>query len=215
MGYSPYFTAHGLHPILPFDINKATYLLPPPDKILTTEDLIVHRACQLQWQLTNINDLCKKIYQAQLENMHRFALKHLTKIKNYKFTTGDLVLVRNTAIEKSLDHKMRPRYLGPYIVISRNTGSAYILVELDGTILKNTIGADEHGRAVHHGNRSIGTIDRHTNITFCQSAHSCLPTRAVSAEATSSLGASPLASPTVNRGPADLPITTTIPSLLP
>jgi hypothetical protein len=71
---------------------------------------------------------------------HRFALKHATEIKNYKFTTGDLVLVQNTAIEKSLDHKMRPRYLGPYIVISHNTGGAYILAKLDSTVLKNTIG---------------------------------------------------------------------------
>jgi hypothetical protein len=141
MGYSPYFTAHGLHPILPFNINKATYLLPPPDKILTTKDLIVRRACQLQCRLTNIEDLCKKVHQAQLENMHRFMLKHPTKISNYKFTTGDLVLVQNTAIEKSLNRKMRPRYLGPYIVISRNTSGAYILADLDGTVLKNTIGA--------------------------------------------------------------------------
>jgi hypothetical protein len=73
--------------------------------------------------------------------MHCFALKHPTKIKNYKFTTSDLVLVRNTTIEKSLDRKMRPQYLGPYIVISRNTSGAYILAKLDGTVLKNTIGA--------------------------------------------------------------------------
>jgi hypothetical protein len=103
MGYSPYFTAHGLHPILPFDINEATYLLPPPNKILTTEDLSVRRVRQLQCWLTNIDNLRKKVHQARLENMHHFALKHPTKIKNYKFTTGDLVLVRNTAIEKSLD----------------------------------------------------------------------------------------------------------------
>jgi hypothetical protein len=36
---------------------------------------------------------------------------------------------------------MRLRYLGPYIVISRNTGGAYILAKLDGTVLKNTISA--------------------------------------------------------------------------
>jgi hypothetical protein len=141
MGYSPYFAAHSLHPILPFDIDKATYLLPPPNKILTTKDLIVRWARQLQCQLTDINNLCKEVHQARLENMHRFVLKHPTKIKNYKFTTGDLVLVRNTAIKKSLDRKMRPQYLGPYIVISRNTGGTYILAKLDGTVLKNTIGA--------------------------------------------------------------------------
>jgi hypothetical protein len=108
---------------------------------LHPKDLIVRRARQLQRWLTDIDDLRKKVHQARLENMHRFALKHPTKIKNYKFTTGDLVLVRKTAIEKSLDRKMRPQYLGPYIVISRNTGGAYILAELDGTVLKNTIGA--------------------------------------------------------------------------
>jgi hypothetical protein len=141
MGYSPYFAAHNLHPILPFDIDKATYLLPPPDKILTTKDLIICRACQLQHRLTDIDDLCKKVHQAQLENMHCFALKHPTKIKNYKFTTSDLVLVQNTAIEKSFDCKMRLQYLSPYIFISHNTGSTYILAELDSTVLKNTIGA--------------------------------------------------------------------------
>jgi hypothetical protein len=73
--------------------------------------------------------------------MHRFVLKHPTKIKNYKFTAGDLVLVQNTAIEKSLDCKMRLQYLGPYIIISRNTSGTYILAELDGTVLKNAIGA--------------------------------------------------------------------------
>jgi hypothetical protein len=55
--------------------------------------------------------------------------------------TSDLVLVRNTAIKKSLDCKMRLQYLGPYIVISRNASSTYILAKLDSTVLKNTIGA--------------------------------------------------------------------------
>jgi hypothetical protein len=73
--------------------------------------------------------------------MHQFAINNPRKIKNFVFKRRDLVLVCNTAIEKSLDCKMRPRYLGPYIVISRNTGGAYILAELDSTILKNTIGA--------------------------------------------------------------------------
>jgi hypothetical protein len=141
MGYSPYLTAHGLHLILPFNIDEATYLLPPPNKILTTKDLIVRRAHQLQHQLIDINNLRIKVHQAHLENMHCFALKHPMKIKNYKFTSGNLVLVCNTAIEKSLNRKMRLQYLGPYIIISCNTGSTYILTELDGTILKNTIGA--------------------------------------------------------------------------
>ena len=49
--------------------------------------------------------------------------------------------MRNTAIEKSLNRKMRPRYLGPLIVVSRNKGGAYIICELDGTVFDCPIAA--------------------------------------------------------------------------
>jgi hypothetical protein len=49
--------------------------------------------------------------------------------------------MRNTQIEKSLNKKMHARYIGPLIVVSRNYGSAYILSELDGTVLHRSIAA--------------------------------------------------------------------------
>ena len=39
-GYSPYYMVHGVHPLLPFEILKATFLAPSQDFSISTEDLI-------------------------------------------------------------------------------------------------------------------------------------------------------------------------------
>ena len=51
----------------------------------------------------------------------------------------DLVLVRNMKMEKSLDKKMKPMYLGPLIMVSRTNRGVYIVCELDGAVLHNPI----------------------------------------------------------------------------
>jgi hypothetical protein len=49
--------------------------------------------------------------------------------------------MRNTQIEKSLNCKMHTQYLGPLIIIARNFSSAYILCELDGSVLHRPVAA--------------------------------------------------------------------------
>jgi hypothetical protein len=49
--------------------------------------------------------------------------------------------MHNTQIKESLNKKMYTRYIGLLIVVSCNYGSAYILLELDGTVLHCLVAA--------------------------------------------------------------------------
>ena len=100
MGCSPYFAITGTHPLLPFDITEANYLLLPPETVLSTTKLIVRRALALQKQHSQLTDLHDKVHMAQLKAALQFEKDHTWTIQDYDFKLGDLVLVRNTAIEK-------------------------------------------------------------------------------------------------------------------
>ena len=141
MGCSPYFAVTGTHPLLPFDILEANYLLPPPESILTTTELIIRRAIALQKRRPQLAELHAKVFDARRKAALIFERDHAHTIREYDFKLGNLVLIRNTAIEKALNRKMRARYLGPCIVVSKNRGGAYVVAELDGSVFDRPVAA--------------------------------------------------------------------------
>jgi hypothetical protein len=141
MGCSPFYAATGVHPILPFDIVEANYLLPPPDSLLASTDLIARRAIALQKRPDDLSQLRARVHRHRNLAALKFEKEHSATVRDFDFKAGALVLIRNTAIEKALNRKMRPRYLGPLIAISRNKGGAYIVCELDGTLYHHPVAA--------------------------------------------------------------------------
>ncbi|ETW80784.1 hypothetical protein HETIRDRAFT_452290 [Heterobasidion irregulare TC 32-1] len=62
----------GTHPLLPLDIAKATYHLPPPTTTLSTTDLIARRAIALQKCRSDLAHLCSSVVDAHVQAAIQF-----------------------------------------------------------------------------------------------------------------------------------------------
>lgn len=144
LGVSPYEMAFGTEPAMPLDFEEATWLVPPLQAPMTTEELIAIRARQLEKRPADIaamQERVRKFRQAAADRTRR-TYKGLKAPECVK--PGTLVLVKNSRIEMELNRKHKDRWLGPYIVVKQRGGTfqgSYILAELDHTVLKDRVGA--------------------------------------------------------------------------
>ena len=115
---SPFFMTTGAHPILPLDIQEATWLVELPGWILITAKLIGFRAKALAKHQQHVEEMRRQISQRKREWLLKYEKKNQHTIKDLDSQLGSLVLIRNTEVESLLDKKMKPRYMGPMVVIS-------------------------------------------------------------------------------------------------
>ena len=96
-GLSPYFMVHGVEPLFPFDLSKATFLVPPPDtEPLSSSRLIAWRARQLQKHQEDLESIREHVLKAWFESVKHFEAAFKNQIKDFHFWAGSLVLVQNT-----------------------------------------------------------------------------------------------------------------------
>ena len=135
-GFSPFQLLHATDPLLPLDLAEATFLVEEFRSGMQTEDLLVMRARQLEKHPDDVARAAETLRKARFASKEQFERRFIKRLSRTKYESGELVLVRNTAIEMSHDRKHKPRYLGPYEVFKRTQGGNYKLKELDGAILQ-------------------------------------------------------------------------------
>ena len=138
-GFSPFYLLHGVDPVLPFDLTEATFLVHGFHSGMSTDELLALRIRQLEKHPEDIAQAAATIQQSRLQSKEQFEELFKRRITTHIFKPGDLVLVRNSQVEKELDKKSKPRYIGPYQIVRQTQGGSYVLQELDGAISRRGV----------------------------------------------------------------------------
>ena len=140
-GFSPYYLLHGVHPVLPMDLREATFMVEGFRQNMSHSDLLTLRIRQLERRVEDIARAAKVLEQTRLHSKYQFEARFAHRLKQDSYKPGDLVLVRNTAIEKEMNRKSKPRYLGPFEIVRQTKYGSYVIKELNGDVSRESVAA--------------------------------------------------------------------------
>jgi len=138
-GCSLYFMVTGAHSTIPLNIIETTWLVKYPERMLSREELIGLQAMALAKHIAHVKEIREKVTKEKIRRTLQLERDLQHKIEEFNLGPGSLVLVKNSAIEMLADRKIKPRYLGPMVVVRKLQEGAYILAELDGSVWQNRV----------------------------------------------------------------------------
>jgi len=118
-------------------------MVPRLKERMTDIELIMARTRQLAKMPEDLARARDTLEKSRFESKEKFEKKFGQQIHRTSFKSGELVLIRNSPLEKtvSINKKIENRYMGPYRVVRETRGKAYALEELNGNILRTSVAA--------------------------------------------------------------------------
>ena len=83
IGFSPFYMAHSIDPILPFDLTEATFLVPKMEKALSYTNLIAIYACQLEKWESDLAAMKYHVLKAHYTFITQFKKENVNLIRDY------------------------------------------------------------------------------------------------------------------------------------
>ena len=106
-------------------------------------DLLTARIRQLLKLPEDVRHAASVLKQSRFQSKEAFERKFSQRLIRVAYQPGELVLLRNTAVEDtvSIERKVTNRYMGPYEIIRQTQGGSYVLAEMSGTPLRTLVAA--------------------------------------------------------------------------
>jgi hypothetical protein len=160
-GFSPFYMLHGVHPVLPFDLTEATFMIQGYRKGISSSELLALRIRQLQKRPEDLEQAAQALIKSRFRSKAQFEKRFMRRLRRAPLKAGDLVLIRNTRIEQEMNRKHKPRYLGPYVLREPKTSGTWSINELDGTPSRTSVAGF---RILPYIARDQRTIDQLANM---------------------------------------------------
>jgi hypothetical protein len=136
-GFSAFRLLYGCHCLLPIELESASCAAVDWEKVSTMEDHLTAQTQQLDQQTLDEAQGATNLRQSREGNGEHFNTHR--RLQSTVLEIGDLVLLHNTAIEKSHNKKFDFYWSGPFGIREVFVNGSYQLTELDGTDVQDAV----------------------------------------------------------------------------
>ncbi|THU89310.1 hypothetical protein K435DRAFT_566407, partial [Dendrothele bispora CBS 962.96] len=130
---------YGTHSVLSFNVTESTWQTLDWDKVISTSNRLALRIRQLQRRDSKLEEASNKLKSTRHKAIKDFARRHHFQFDFSAYKPGMWVWLHESQLENLIGDKAHWTYSGLYIIHEKLHNNAFILQELDGTLMKSHI----------------------------------------------------------------------------